>query len=57
MTEDNRKYTVFTTEYGKYYFIHVSIGIHIAIYYYTTVINETVKGLDFSFAYLAEIII
>ena len=52
MDENSRKYTAFTTEYGKYEFIHVLFGIHGALSCFTVKINEKLRGLDFCFAYL-----
>ena len=57
MAEDSRQYTAFTTEYGKYEFLRVLFCIHAAPSYFTLMINETLKGLDFCFAYLDDIII
>ena len=34
-----------------------SFGIHIALSYFATMINGTLKGLDFCFAYLEDIMI
>ena len=57
IAEDSRQYTAFTTEYGKYEFLIVSLGIHVAPNYFTLMINETLKDLDFCFTYLDGIII
>ena len=57
IAEDSRQYTAFTTEYRKYEFLRVPIGIHVTPSYFTLMINETLKGLDFCFAYLDDIII
>ena len=46
IVEDSRQYTTFTTEYGKYEFLGVPFGIHVAHSYFTFMINETLKGLD-----------
>ena len=57
IAEESRQYTAFTTAYGKYEFLRVSFGIHVAPSYFTLMINETLKGLDFCFAYLDNTII
>ena len=57
VVKDSQKYTDFTTEYGKYEFLHVSFSIHTASCYYALAINETIIGLDFCFAYFCDIII
>ena len=57
VAEDSRKYEVFTTEYGNYGFLTVPFGIHVAPSQFVPMISETLKGLDFSFAYLDNIII
>ena len=44
------------TEYRKYEFLRVPFGIHVAPSYFTLMINEIVKGLDFYLAYLNDII-
>ena len=51
VTEDNRKYTVFTIECRNYEFLRVPFGIHVTPSYFALMINETLKGLDFCFAY------
>ena len=48
--EDNTKYTAFTTEYGKYKFLCVPFGIHVAPSYFALMIKETLKVLKFCFA-------
>ena len=54
--EHSRKSTAFTTEYRKYEFLHIPFGIHVVPNYFAMMINETLKGLDFCFAYLDSII-
>ena len=49
--------TPFTTEYSKYEFLHIPFGIHIVPSYFAMIINGTLKGLDFCFAYLDDFII
>ena len=56
VAEGSRKYGAFTTEYGKYDFLHVQFDIHGAPSYFAMLISETLKGLDFCFAYLDNII-
>ena len=51
------KYTSFTIHYGKDEFFHVPFDMHIAPSYFAMMINETLKGLDFCFVYLDDIII
>ena len=43
ITEDTRKYTAFTAQYGKYEFLHVTFGIQIAPSYLAAMINKTLK--------------
>ena len=57
MVEHGRKYTAFTTEYGKYEFLCVPFGIHVTPRYFVIMINENLKGLDVCFTYLDSIII
>ena len=57
VARDSRKYTVFTTEYGKNEFVRESFGIHVAPSYFALMIHETLQGLDFCFAYLDDFII
>ena len=57
VAEDIWKYTAFTNEYGKYEFPCVLFGKPVTPSYFTRVINETLKGLDFCFAFLDNIII
>ena len=54
---DSRKYTAFTTEYHKYEFLRDPFGIPTEPCYFTLVINTALKGLDFYFAFLNDIII
>ena len=42
-----RKYTAFTTKCRKYRFPHVPFGIYVVACYFTMIINETHRGLDF----------
>ena len=57
IAEDSRQYTAFTMEYRKYEFLTVPFGIHVVPSYFTIIINETLKGLEFCFAYLDDTII
>ena len=57
IAEDSRQYTAFTTEYGKYEFLRIPSGIYVVPSYFALMINETLKGLDFFFTYLDDIII
>ena len=57
VAEGSHKYTAFTTEYGKYEFLHVPFGIQIDPRYFTMMINETLNGLDYCSAYLHVIVI
>ena len=38
-------------------FLRIPFGIHVAPSYFALMINETLKGIDFCFAYLTDIII
>ena len=49
--------TVDTTEYGKYEFLRVCFGIHVSPSHFAVMINETLRGKEFFFAYLNNIII
>ena len=55
--EVSRKCTDFKTEYGKYEFLEVISGIHVVQSYFNMMINETLKGLDFYFTNLNDLII
>ena len=57
VAKDSWQYTAFTTEYGKYEFLGVPFSTKIAPSYFALNVNETLKGLDFCFAYLDDIII
>ena len=57
MSESNRKHTAISTEYGKYKFLHVPFGIHIAQSYFAMMVSESLKALDICFVYLDDIII
>ena len=57
VTTDSRKYTAFRTEYGKYEFLIVLFGIHMAPGYFTMVISDMLKGLDICFAHIDDIMI
>ena len=48
IAENSRQYTAFTTEYGKYEFLRVPFGIHVAPSYFSLMVNETIKDLDFA---------
>ena len=54
---DSIKYTTFTTKYGEHECLRVPLRICVAPSYSTLMINETLKGSDFCFAYLDDIII
>ena len=51
VAKDSRKYTAFNIEYSKYKLLQVPVGIHVAPSYFALMINDTLKGLDFCFAY------
>ena len=50
LAEDSRKHTMCTTEYGKYEFLRVFFGVHVAPSYFASMTNATLQGLDFCFA-------
>ena len=56
IADKSRQYTAFT-EYGKHKFLRVPICIEVASSYFALMINETLKGLGFCFAYLNDITI
>ena len=57
IAEYSRQYTAFTTDNGKNEFLRVLFGIHVAPSYFVLMRNESLKDLDFDFAYLDDIII
>ena len=57
VAEDSRKYTAFIFEYGKVELLQVPFSINVAPSYFALIINETLKELEFCFAYLDVIII
>ena len=57
VAEDSRKYTAFTTEHATYKFLRVLFGTLVSLSYFALMISETLKGLDFCFAYFDDIII
>ena len=55
--ENSRKYTAFITEYDKCEFLLVPFSTHAVSSYFTLMINETLKSLDFYSTYLDDIIL
>ena len=57
MSAYSRKCTAYTKEDCKYKFLCVPFGTHVDPSYFVMMINEILKGLDFCYADLDDIII
>ena len=57
LSEDARKKSAFVTPFGKFEYVKTPFGLAQAPAYFQALVNEVLKGFDFCFAYLDDILI